>query len=101
MAGFECSNDAFAPRQLGKSAERLAILDPDIGCAAGILEERMLGSDGRIVEASRYRPAIAHLPFLILEQECLGAMKDSRRSAQQGGAMLMALQPLACGFDPD
>ena len=101
VRGFEGAEDAFAFGQCPERGQRLGVGCADILRATAVLEMGMLGPDSGVIEAGGDRPGVCDLTVLVLQYVSLGAVKDARRAAQQGRAMLCAVQSLPAGFDPD
>ena len=66
-----------------------------------ILQPGMLRADAGIVEAGRDRMAFHDLAVAVLQQIGAVAVQHAGRAGGQRGAMLLALEPLAAGFDAD
>ena len=88
-------------RQQGEGGQRLGVGRADIFGPAAVLEEGMLRPDRGIIEPGRDRPAVGDLPVRVLQHIGLGAVQDARPAAQQGRAMLGAVEPLARRLDAD
>ena len=88
-------------RQRLERGERFGVGRADIFGAAAVLEVRMLGADRGIIEPGRDRPAVGDLPVFVLQHIGLGAVEDAGPAAQQGRAMLGAVEPLARRLDAD
>ncbi|MHC2523324.1 hypothetical protein ACVIEM_000409 [Rhizobium leguminosarum] len=101
MRGFERRDDAFEAGEGLESLERFVVHDRHIVDTAGIVQPGMFGTDAGIIETGRNRMAFLDLTVTILQQIGAVAVKHAGRTGGDRGAMFVALQTLAAGFDAD
>src|SRR3546814_15533688 len=101
MGRFESADDTLRAGEESEGVERLPVRRTDIFGAAAVLEEGMLRSYRRIIQAGRDGPAVRNLPVRILQHVGFGAMQHAWPSPEQRRAMFGAVETLASRFDPD
>ena len=102
MGAFQGGNDALAPHDLLQGSQDLGVrggLDPD---AADIVQMRQNGTDANVIQARRHRMGVPHLPFDVLQEACLVALRDPGGSyiLRQPGGVPAAVQTQSAGLDP-
>ena len=87
--------DAFGARQLVERRQRLVVGDADVVGAAGVLEERVLGTDARVVEAGGDRMGLDDLAVVVAQHVGAVAVQHARATRGQRGGVAAAGDALA------
>ncbi len=98
---LQCRNDAFKAGERLEGFECLMVHDRHVFDAADVVQLGMLGADAGIVETGGNRVALLDLAVAVLQQVGAVAMQDTRRTCRDRGAVLVAIEALAAGFDAD
>src|SRR4249920_1075152 len=101
MGRLERRQDPFQRRERGEALERLLVGDRDVGRAAAVLEERVLGAHAGVVQPRRDRVRRHHLPLLVLQEVGVRPVEHARLAQRERPAVLAEPVPPAAGFDAD
>ncbi len=99
MARLEGRDDALHPRQAVEGLHRLAVGGALIVHPPDGVQEAVLRTDARIVEAAGDRVDRQHLTALILQEQALEAVEDSHRPLGDGRRMVGGIEALARRLD--
>src|SRR5580693_8239245 len=101
MGTFKCRQNSLGPRELYDCIQCRCVVLRYILCASGIVQSRMLGANGGVVEACRDGMRSRDLSILILQNVGIGALQDSRLAAAKTRCMLAQFGAAAASLDAD
>ncbi len=101
VRGLERRHDPLELGEQVKRVERLAVLDPHVRHAAGVVPEGVLGTDRGVVEAGRHRVRRADLAVLVLEDVAARPVQDAGGAAGEARRVLAQARAAPAGLDPD
>src|SRR4029453_11011925 len=101
VGGFEGGQDAFGGRGRTEPLGRLVVGDRDVGGAAHVLQERVLGAHARVVQPRRDRMRRHHLPLLVLQKVGVRPVQHARLAERERPAVLPEPIAPASGLHAD
>src|SRR5438552_1528898 len=102
MRRLKCGNDSFRPGQKLKCTERLIVRHGNIFDTILIVQESMLRTDRRIVEARRNRMRRCDLSVAVLQQIAFRPLQNADRAASHKPRRVIAeIRSAAAGLDSD
>src|SRR5688572_33410067 len=101
MARFERGENAFGAREPVECGERLVVGDADVARASTVLEERMLGTDARVVEAGRDRMRLGDLAVVVAQHVGAVAVQHAGTAGRERGRVASAFDAFSRGFRTD
>src|SRR5439155_13480618 len=96
---LERGDDALRACEQLEPIERVHIRRADVRREAFVLQVGMLGTDARVVQASRDRVGLHDLPLRVLQEVTEGAVQDSRLAEGERGTMPTELRTDTAGLD--
>mmetsp|Transcript_30723 Transcript_30723/g.42977 ORF Transcript_30723/g.42977 Transcript_30723/m.42977 type:complete len:394 (+) Transcript_30723:476-1657(+) len=101
MGSLQRRDNSLVHSRSFKSKQGLSIIDWLVLCPSREFHISMLGSNARIIKASRDAVCPGYLACLLLQQVGASAVKHARNSLGKGGRVLVGVNPISCCLNSD
>ena len=101
VGALERAEDPLGAGQQLEAADRLVVGDREVARPPGLLEERVLGADARIVEAGGDRVGLGDLAVVVAENVRPRAVQDADPAARQRRGVAGGVDPVARRLDAE
>ena len=101
MRAFERGDDPFGARETQSGVERFSVGRGSVFGAAGIVESRVFGADGGVVESGGDGVGEGDLAVVILQDVGVGALQNAWCATTEARGVIAEVRTAATGFDAD
>src|SRR5262245_35061246 len=99
MRRLERRQDAFLTGEPLERDERIRIADPRVFGARSVVQPRVLGTDGGVIETGRDRMGQFDIAILVLQHVATSALEDAAAAAGESRGMLAGLNAIPARLD--